>query len=911
MVTIDPHDELPLFRSLAVLRAAHTTLLTEYQKYDGHDGDEKLPAEFIEQVERFLHRASLSGALLDAEEDRSDAQALLNYWTTVLYSSGQTPRPLTLARFEQEVVARQTGKRCPYRGLQAFNAEDRAVFYGRRQSVREATELLGKENFVAVLGLSGSGKSSLVRAGLIPQLQEGALPGSESWTYYDPIVPGSDPLGSLAELTRPKDVAIQEWDQQQAIQFLQSDSYLVDLLSIENKTTVVIVDQFEELFTLCRDEPARRAFVNNLVRLATNPHQRQIVIITMRTEFDTYVARYPELYELFERAQVRIPPLTPIALRKAIEKPAERAGLSFEAGLVEELVQQVLGEPAGLPLLQFTLYKLWEKRDGRNITWASYREMGGSPGDVLAKEADRTYTSFKVPEDRELSQGIMLKLVRPGIGLDITSNRVPRSKLWSVGPRLNVERVLDAWVAAGLLRVTPATEPENEQIEVMHEALVRNWPRLGAWVEEQREKDRARLRFTSAAQQWNDHKRDPGGLLGGTLLTEAKDYEDLSDLEKEFLEASLQNEEDIEAEKKRQEKRINTARRIQMWLASVFLVVSLALFAWAFRQTRIAIAARSAASAANAEASAANADAKRRLSESEQAKFKQEEAQKIARDAREEFYIFKLRSAAEQKNLDSYKAEAEKARKIINEYDDRVRSIQQEAQKEIDEANDVAQLTKFSPENIIKSSAALSLRQLLRPLRPGASISSTESTAGSLCCIVQDADGQNYLLSSYYNFSGKPGDSVLQPGAFDGGKPDKNEVARLSKSDGNQLVALASLLPGIPFNNEIPGIGKISAIGPPVNIGDIVTLVGRTSGAVRGRVKSIGADVNVFLPDRKVVVLKDVVIAEKISNAGDGGAPILDEKGRLVGILWGGGRDTSIFIPIDRILQQLNVRLAP
>lgn len=562
-----PTDNPPtLFKSLSAIRAAHTRLLREYEKHDEPEEGEKLPEEFIQSVETFLWNASSSGALLDVEEDRTDVQALLNYWTTVLYNFGKAPRPVTLHRFMEEIAARQIGERCPYPGLKAFNREDRVVFYGRRELVRQMTTWLAKENFIAVVGLSGSGKSSIVRAGLISELQEGAVPGSDQWTYYEPIVPGSESLRSLSDLTCPPGTANDAWHERQSQKFLDKDDHLLHLLSQDNKTAVLVVDQFEELFTLSKNEPARRAFISNLVRLATDPDMRHIVIVTMRSEFDSYVARYPILYELFERSQVRVPPLSPIALRKAIEKPAERAGLTFEPGLVEDLVQQVLGEPAGLPLLQFTLYKLWEKRSGKTFTWASYRELGGSPREVLAKVANEIYQSFKLNEDRNISREIMLKIVRPGAGLDITSNRVSSDELYTVGPRDNVDRVLERWVTAGLLRVTATGEVKHFEIEVMHEALIRNWPQLGAWVDEQRETDRRRLRLTAAAQQWVEHDRDPGGLLGGTLLVEALEYRDLDKVESEFVEAS--------------QRRINR-RSLFLRLAAVFVFGAFLLFLYA------------------------------------------------------------------------------------------------------------------------------------------------------------------------------------------------------------------------------------------------------------------------------------------------------------------------------------------
>jgi type II secretory pathway predicted ATPase ExeA len=698
-----PLDTMPpLFKSLTALRSAHTSLLKEYQKHDD-DGDEnRLPESFITEVELFLQRASSSGALLDIDEDRADAQALLNYWTTVLYNAGQTPRPTVLANFEEEVASRQVGERCPYRGLQAFHLEDRPYFYGRRQLVREMTKWLQRENFLAVVGLSGSGKSSIVRAGLIPALQEGALSDSESWTYYDTIVPGSEPLRSLSELTRPEGVTTEQWHRQHAPQFLQDEGHLLRLVSGGGKTAVVVVDQFEELFTLSQDEAERRAFVANLIRLTQVPDRCHIVIITMRSEFDTYVARLPELQELFERAQIRVSPLSPLDLRKAIEKPAERSGLSFEAGLVEELVQQVLGEPAGLPLLQFTLYKLWEKRQGKDITWAIYRELGGSPREVLARVADATYESFNIMEDRNISRRIMLRLVRPGAGLDVTSNRVRRESLYPVGARDNVNRVLDIWVAAGLLRVTPATRREDDQVEVMHEALIRNWPELVTWVEKERVNLRQRLQLTSAAQQWAEHQRDPGGLLGGTLLAEALTYDDLNELEKEFVTASQKAAAEVEREKQRHQQRLNALRKFQLIFGSIFLVVALGLLTWALWQTKKAYAAsyeanKEKANALTAKGLADKAKTEADLATGEINKTRADAAAEIKNikdEANKELNALKQQKDTELGKLKGYEAQAAKARKIVDEYEAKALAIKTDYEKRARDAKIAADAEK-------------------------------------------------------------------------------------------------------------------------------------------------------------------------------------------------------------------------
>lgn len=903
MSTSAPFDSMPpFFKSLSALRRAHTSLLEEYQKYDD-DKDENIPPQtFFEQVESFLSRASKTGSVLDIDEDRSDAQALLNYWTTVLYDSGKSPRPTLLAKFDEELVSREIGAGCPYRGLRAFHKEDRAVFYGRRQLTRAMSNALGSGNFLAVVGLSGSGKSSIVRAGLIPALQEGALTDSESWTYYDPIVPGPEPLKSLAELARPADFPAEQWYRTHASQFKHDDAHLLKLLGATGETAVVIVDQFEELFTLSQPDSERHAFVANLVRLSKAHDPRHLVIITMRSEFDTYVARFPELQELFDAAHVRVPPLSPLDLRKAIEKPAERSGLSFEAGLVEELVQQVLGEPAGLPLLQFTLYKLWENRDGKNITRAIYDQLGGSPREVLANVADATFKSFKLKEDRDISERIMLRIVRPGAGLDVTSNRVSRASLHKVGARDNVNRVLDIWVAAGLLRISAGANREDDQVEVMHEALIRNWPLLVAWLEEERVHLRKRLQLTSAAQQWVEHQRDPGGLLGGTLLAEALNYDDLSDLETELVRESqgaAQAAIEYEREQLRQlayeqEERANQKSRAARYFR--FLAISLAFL------LVVAVVGAFAVGSKSQEAQKERDDALKAKVRAENLRVR---AEAYMRDAEAE--RSKAENALELTEIEKNRAESEtlkaqEANKKLKLAADTERQLREQyeqaeiaaekAQRDADEAR--SQSLRVKEREQATDQLAVSLRQKGH-VQPGASVGAANST-GSICCIVQDAAGEKYLLSFPFIFQGAPGTPVLQPGTLDGGG-ESVKVAILTRAgtDEYKSGAIAKLLADVTYNLEIPGIGRLKGVASTVRPGDTVRLLGRGSGLSEGKVISI-------TEDGEIVTTIDPC-------CGDSGGPVFTPDGRLVGMLWGSNSQSSTVIPIKKILEELKVEL--
>jgi hypothetical protein len=522
-------DDSLRFPSFASLRAAHNDLLQRQREPQGGDATELMAA-----IESFLGRGQATGALLDAEADRRAAQSLLNYWTTALYRLGHEPPDATLAEFDPQLAPELPDELCPYLGLDAFTETRSEMFFGRERLVAELVNTLKDERLLAVLGPSGSGKSSVARAGLIPALKRGGLPGSDGWTFLPPIVPGSHPLKTLKVL----------------------ETFRV--LDAGVSPVVLVVDQFEEAFTLCRDDEERRAFVDGLVALIDSEAGHR-VILTMRTDFEPLVGRLPEFQERFEGAVRRVTPLTAGELREAIEAPAAHIGLRFEAGVVDALLNDILGEPAALPLLQFTLLKLWEGRDRNRVTWETYKQLGGGR-QALAKTADAFYEAL-IHEEQVTAKRILLRLVRPGEGLEVTSNRVRRLDLYTKAEAADrIDRVLDKFFRARLLRLTGGEAEADDQVEVAHEALVRNWPRLVEWLEEERMALRQRQRLTIAAEQWLKLGKDSSALWRGVLLAEAQRYDDLNELEAEFANAGRTTE---EAEQTAQEAARRTERDLQ------------------------------------------------------------------------------------------------------------------------------------------------------------------------------------------------------------------------------------------------------------------------------------------------------------------------------------------------------------
>jgi len=530
------------FVSLTSLRAAHNRLLSTHRESGSAPG-------LLAEACAFIEHGRASGAVLDNEDDRVVAQSLLDYWTAMLYRSGVEPPESALLDFDWSLAPELADALCPYVGLDAFSESEQGIFFGRERLAEEAARLLTRSRLLAVVGPSGSGKSSLVLAGLLPMLKNGAAPGSAAWRYAPRMVPGSAPLANLARalyaLQREPAAEVETWIEQTAMLLAQQPERVLALVEQQdNAPLLLLVDQFEEAFTLCTDSVSRGAFVAALLALAQSPGRRHTLILTMRTDFESLVSRIPDFHVLFERHIFRVTPLNAAQLRASIEAPADLIGLKFEQGLVDTLLQDTLGEPAALPLLQFTLLKLWEQRERNFITWDAYHRLGGGRL-ALANSADAFFENL-IPEEQTTVRRILLQLVRAGDGLEITSNRVRLDSLYGTGEAEDrVSRVLDKLVQERLVRVTQGDVAGDAQIEVAHEALVRNWPRLVAWLEEERQNIRQRQRLADAAQQWAFLGRDAGALLPATLLLEASRFVEargvqLSEIELEFLQASQQ-----------------------------------------------------------------------------------------------------------------------------------------------------------------------------------------------------------------------------------------------------------------------------------------------------------------------------------------------------------------------------------
>jgi WD40 repeat protein len=394
---------------------------------------------------------------------------------------------------------------CPFKGLAPFDVADADYFFGRERLVAELVARMVGAPLLGVVGPSGSGKSSVVRAGLLPALAEGVLPGSEDCKQLL-IRPGEHPLAELHA----------------ALRRVGSDEKII-----------VAVDQFEETFTACRDEEERAAFISELVNVPGR-EAGAVVVIALRADFYGRCAAYPELSRLLAEKHVLVGAMQHVELRRAVLGPAERVGLVVEPELVEALVNDVEDEPGELPLLSSALLELWQRRDGRHLRLSTYEDTGGVRG-AVARLAEDAFGRLDEAQ-QAIARTVFLRLAEVEIEGGVERLRLPREEVEDGRPE--VAAVVDLLADARLLTVSAGS------VEFAHEALLREWPRLRDWIEDDRESLRIHRNLGTAAQEWERLGRDEGALYRGSRLAEARDWEKdtylrPTELEKEFLGASL------------------------------------------------------------------------------------------------------------------------------------------------------------------------------------------------------------------------------------------------------------------------------------------------------------------------------------------------------------------------------------
>jgi energy-coupling factor transporter ATP-binding protein EcfA2 len=381
--------------------------------------------------------------------------------------------------------------RCPFQGLAPFGREHHEFFFGREALIERLQQGLQHHPFLAVVGSSGCGKSSLVLAGLVPALQH-----DEPKLQLVALTPGSEPLdqlqGSLAHLDA-------------------------------SRPCVLVVDQFEELFTLCSSEQKRREFLKELLALI-NQHP---VVITMRTDFLAECAPYQTFKTLLQEHLELVAPMDPRELRRAMEQQVAAVGLRFDADLGSRILEDVEREPAAMPLLQHALLELWKRRHGRWLRAEEYRAIGGIQ-QAIAKTADAVYQGLD-PAEQQRVREIFVRLTKPDVDALAgeerrdTRQRVELEELVPVGSELEATKALVKRLADARLIVTSLNGMTgHEEVEMAHEALIRHWPRLRTWLNEEHESLRLHARLREAAREWERGGKPKDQLYRGSQLKEAR-----------------------------------------------------------------------------------------------------------------------------------------------------------------------------------------------------------------------------------------------------------------------------------------------------------------------------------------------------------------------------------------------------
>jgi class 3 adenylate cyclase/WD40 repeat protein/energy-coupling factor transporter ATP-binding protein EcfA2 len=457
---------------------------------------------------------------------------------------------------------------CPYKGLARYEPADAAFFYGRERLVATLVARIAMDRFVGIIGASGSGKSSLVRAGLLPALAAGALPGSGAWPTCT-FTPGEHPLRSFAEALAPS-AGIPGPELARRLDRQPDELGAVLEAAVRGRggaRVVVVVDQFEEVATLCRDQEERERFAAALVDAVTDPSMPAVVVPVVRADYHRALTVHPELSRLFEQSQLLVGAMSDTDLRRAITEPARRAGLVMEDGLVGAVCADAGPEPGALPLVSTAMAETWARRDdGVTLTLAGYRDAGGVHG-ALARMADDVYRGLD-PGGQAQARRLFLRLAEPGEGNDDVRRRMPRGEVRGG----DADAVLDAFIGRRLLVA------DSESVEVAHEALLREWPRLRGWLEEDRAGRRLHRQLTLAASSWDGEGRDPGALYRGTRLEAALEWagthvNDINAVERVFLDASV----DAQHGELRRARR--TARRLRSLAGAMAVFLAVALVA--------------------------------------------------------------------------------------------------------------------------------------------------------------------------------------------------------------------------------------------------------------------------------------------------------------------------------------------
>ena len=513
----------------------------------------------------------------DSNEDRfPDIQSFLDALTVALAN-----RPKLVLAGPEDVSN-------PYQGLRAFGEEDAGRFFGRERLVDRLLTRLGhpgpQGRFVAVVGPSGSGKSSVIRAGVVPALRQGAVVDSERW-FIATMTPGRHPFVSLANALRR--IAVRPTPD--LAERLEADGFSLTVERISpdpSAQVVLVVDQFEELFTQASAEDAE-AFIDAMVRAVEDRHSGIRVIATLRADFYDRPLQHGKLGELLRLGTEVITPMTPEEIERAITEPAREVGVNYEPGAVARITSDMTGQPAALPLLQHALTEMFDNRVSGTIATSSYIELGGVSG-AVARRADALHDELDAAR-QQVTRELFLRLASVHEGTANTRRRAPITEVTAAAGH-GARSVLDAFGRHRLLSFDQDPQTREPTVEIAHEALLTSWGRLRDWLDESRSAVLAQRRLAEAAAEWSAQSEDPQLALSGPRLRNYEGWLDnppvrLTEREHAFLAASHDT---SMAELESERRRVRRLRRLVGVAGVAFLIATVAAGVAIWQQNRAA-----------------------------------------------------------------------------------------------------------------------------------------------------------------------------------------------------------------------------------------------------------------------------------------------------------------------------------
>jgi WD40 repeat protein/serine/threonine protein kinase len=523
--------------------------------------EETLPEIYDADVPLAVNEVIQRATSKKAEERYTDMQELVKAFKHAFGSAGVDTIEFPEIDYSQLIN--------PYKGLRAFQEEDQDDFFGREVLIERLLARLSEDNplanFLAVIGPSGSGKSSVVKAGLLPSLRRGFLSGSDTW-FISEMVPGNHPLANLEDAL----LRLANFPPVGISSLLRTNKNGLTLAAAEilkdtNDDILLIIDQFEEAFTLCEDEAERTHFLDIIRSAVTDPNTRVHIIITLRADYIDRPLLYGDFGELMRQRMELVLPMSADELERAISAPAQRIGASVDANLIAQIVSDVREEPGALPLLQYALTEVFERRDGGFMTLGAYQDIGGVAG-ALAKRAEELFVELPA-EQSSATRQIFLRLVTLGEGAGDTRRRVKRSELASIVTDAKVlDAVLDTFGKTRLLSFDRDADTREPTVEVAHEALIREWTRLHQWMDDSRNDIRLQRLLAAAGSEWENSGKDTSFLLSGSRLAQYEEWVAETDLaltpdERAYFNASVTERNKLAAEEKERQERERALER--------------------------------------------------------------------------------------------------------------------------------------------------------------------------------------------------------------------------------------------------------------------------------------------------------------------------------------------------------------